>query len=221
MQLQTHTGGVALISTLPVYTHTRVSESQPDVLHLFWQTSLLLLSPFCSLCAPSPPSPSPPSCLHSTHSVFTDLLTIPCVAILQIVYAAVPMTGKARELVRGYDENGFFFWGLVIFFFLSEARGAAYVFGRGSVVRNREYKHPRVHPCAGQQPTSAARVCCLNSGTHRLNNSRLSLLSLLAASAVDLHAKHTETQKVNLNPPSSHPPVLSKSYLCRLFLTCP
>lgn len=215
-----HTGGVALISTLPVYIHTRVSESQPDVLHLFWQTSLLLLSPFCSLSAPSPPSPSPPSCLHSTHSVFTDLLTIPCVAILQIVYAAVPMTGKARELVRGYDEKGFF-WGLVIFFFLSEARGAAYVFGCGSVVRNREYKHPRVHPCAGQQPTSAARVCCLNSGTHRLNNSRLSLLSLLAASAVDLHAKHTETQKVNLNPPSSHPPVLSKSYLCRLFLTCP
>ena len=186
-----------------------MSESQPDVLHLFWQT--LLLPPFVLLVLL--PLPPPPLVFTQYPLCVYRLLTIPCVAILQIVYAVVLMTGKARELVRGYEEKGFFFGA-------REARGAAYMFGCRSVVRNHEYKHPRVHPCARQQPASAARVCCLNSGTHRLNNSRLSLLSLLAASAVDLHAKHTETQKVNLAPikPSSWS---FKIISWPLFLTCP
>lgn len=91
------------------------------------------------------------------------------------------------------------------------------MFRCGSVICIRKYKHPRIHPCAHKhmQPTSVAQVCCLNSGTHRLNNSRLSLLSLLAASSVDLHNKHTETNIIS--PLPLHHPHLQDQVFATMF----
>lgn len=83
------------------------------------------------------------------------------------------------------------------------------MFGCGSVVCTHKYKHLRIHPCPHtcMRPTSVAHICCSNSGTHRLNNSRLSLLPLLAASTVDLHTKHTQTNIIS-SPSSCYPPHL-------------
>lgn len=85
------------------------------------------------------------------------------------------------------------------------------MFGGGSFTQSmkpvHKYEHLRTHPCPHKRmhPTSVAEICCLNSATHRLNNSRLSLLSLLAASTVDLHTKRTQANTIS-SPSSRQPP---------------
>lgn len=80
-------------------------------------------------------------------------------------------------------------------------------------------------PIFSQCRTSVGPVCCLKSGTHRLNDSRLSLLSLLATGTIDLHNKQTQTDRISslllLSPSSCHPPDLQVHCVIELLFTCP